>query len=196
LKYNTIIKNKKQIQHRLFMIRKMNFMNQKELDPKNPADLAIGLDTTQSTRGIMPPFDGDIKIGIVSPWDKDYSERINPGTKPVLVMVESPYSASERYTIEDNVAYAIECMRDSYTRGEAPMLTHLLYTRIPSGHVSDHDPNHKCMDREYGLQCAHEWRKVCSKTVLYTDHGISSGMERAEKEAIDLGQEVERRNLK
>ncbi len=115
---------------------------------------------------------------------------------PIPVIVESPYSSTEKYTIEQNVEYALKCMKHSYMNGEAPILTHLLYTRIPTGyHVSDYDVNNTCMGREYALNCAHEWRKITPKTILYTDHGISQGMIRAEQEALKLGKIVEKRSI-
>jgi len=112
---------------------------------------------------------------------------------PIRVIVESPYSGD----IEENIKYALLCMKDSYTRGEAPFLSHLLYTRIPSGeHISDSDSRHQYMTREYGLSCCLEWRKVASKTILYVDNGISSGMKQAKEEAEKMGQPVEIRKIR
>lgn len=46
-----------------------------------------------------------------------------------LVILESPYAGN----IEKNVAYARACVRDSLSRGEAPIASHLLYTQPASG---------------------------------------------------------------
>ncbi len=51
------------------------------------------------------------------------------------------------------------------------------------------------MTREHGLQRAFAWRNLCQRTILYVDEGVSSGMARAEKEALDAGHYVERRTL-
>ncbi len=99
---------------------------------------------------------------------------------PVPVVVESPYSGH----VALNVHYALHCMRHSLERGEAPVLTHLLYTRVPTGdHVPDGAAN-RVIDRELGLVCARQLRKACGIMVLYLDEGFSPGMKRAEKEAL------------
>ena len=116
---------------------------------------------------------------------------------PTPVMVETPYNAESSREIELNIFYALHCMRDSLTRNEAPMLTHLLYTRIPSGqHVSDNDPKHCLIGRDAGLRCAQAWRSSCKRTIMYIDRGISAGMQRAIDEATGNGDVVvEYRNL-
>lgn len=101
---------------------------------------------------------------------------------PVPVMVETPYNGD----IKLNIFYALNCMRDSYTRGESPILTHLLWTRIPTGeHVGDenHEYNVKNCGRQYALKCGSVWRSLSHKTIIYTDLGISQGMELAIREA-------------
>lgn len=41
------------------------------------------------------------------------------------VILESPYAGD----VERNLTYARECVRDSLSRGEAPIASHLLYTQ-------------------------------------------------------------------
>lgn len=83
------------------------------------------------------------------------------------VVVESPYSGD----IKRNVDYAIQCMHDSLRRGEAPFLSHLLYTRELEGHVED-----KPRKRAESMDAAFQWTDVCDYVVVYTDYGISEGM--------------------
>ena len=45
------------------------------------------------------------------------------------VMIESPYRALTAALSRRNITYAVSAMQDSIRRGEAPFLSHLLYTR-------------------------------------------------------------------
>ena len=109
------------------------------------------------------------------------------------VYVESPYSGD----IEANRDYAIRCMQDCLKRGEAPFLSHLLYTQVPQhGFVADDDQDHICVGREAAIQAAERWRRVADCTVVYTDRGSSRGMEAGIEDAKSIGQAVEYRSLK
>ena len=83
------------------------------------------------------------------------------------VIVESPYAGD----VERNLAYARACMHDCLTRGEAPFASHALYTQ--PGVLDDTIP----AERKAGIQAGFEWRAVADATVVYTDLGISKGME-------------------
>lgn len=83
-----------------------------------------------------------------------------------LVILESPYAGD----IEANVAYARACVRDSLSRGEAPIASHLLYTQ--PGILRDDDPE----ERQWGIDAGLAWGAVATATVVYTDKGISRGM--------------------
>jgi hypothetical protein len=103
---------------------------------------------------------------------------------PALVVIESPYSGD----IPKNVEYALECLHDSYfNRGEAPIASHLLYTRLPQsemlkganiyhGHVIDNGIAAR-HGRDHGIKCGDEWALKADLVAVYTDHGISSGMQ-------------------
>jgi hypothetical protein len=82
------------------------------------------------------------------------------------VILESPYAGD----IEKNVAYARACVRDSLSRGEAPIASHLLYTK--PGILRDEDH----AERNWGIAAGLAWGKVAEATVVYTDLGISGGM--------------------
>lgn len=102
-----------------------------------------------------------------------------------LVIVESPYAGD----IEKNVAYARRCVRDSLLRGEAPIASHLLYTQ--PGILRDKVPE----ERQHGIDAGLAWRRVAQATVVYTDLGISRGMEYGIKAAANDGLPVEYRSI-
>ena len=102
-----------------------------------------------------------------------------------LVLIESPYAGD----IETNVAYARAAMRDCLHRGEAPYASHLLYTQ-PG--VLD-DGIHS--ERALGIEAELCWGRVASKTVVYTDLGITEGMKLGIERAVAQGRPVESRSL-
>lgn len=101
------------------------------------------------------------------------------------VIVESPYAGD----IETNVAYARACVRDSVLRGEAPIASHLLFTQ--PGILDDTKPD----ERRLGINAGLAWRSVANATVVYTDRGISPGMEYGIAAARSAGVPVEFRSL-
>jgi hypothetical protein len=80
-------------------------------------------------------------------------------------------------------------MKDSLLRGEAPFMSHLLYTQ--DGVLDDSIPE----QRELGINAGLCWRKVADATVVYTDFGISSGMEYGIETARKSGKTIEYRQL-
>lgn len=100
-----------------------------------------------------------------------------------LVILESPYAGD----VEKNIEYARNCMLDSLNRGEAPMVSHLLYTQC----LDDNIPEH----RELGIKAGLAFKSVVNKTVVYTDYGISSGMKYGIDEAIKNNRSIEYRNI-
>ena len=102
-----------------------------------------------------------------------------------LVIIESPYAGN----IEENIEYARAAVRDSLSRGEAPIASHLLYTQ--PGILRDEIPD----ERQWGIDAGLAWRHVSEATVVYTDMGISSGMEYGIARAKEAGKPVEFRTL-
>lgn len=103
----------------------------------------------------------------------------------VLVILESPFAGD----VDRNVRYARACMRDCLRRGEAPFASHLLYTQpgVLNDLVSD--------ERELGIEAGLAWGRAADKTVVYTDLGLSRGMEQGIARAQLEGREVEWRTL-
>lgn len=87
------------------------------------------------------------------------------------VILESPYASTATSSRWRNEEYGLECLKDSLHRGEAPFAAHLLYTR--KGVLEDSDPD----QRRMGMKAAREWYKISDAVVVYTDLGISPGME-------------------
>lgn len=106
-----------------------------------------------------------------------------------LVILESPFAAGNGHTVEENIEYARACVRDSLSRGEAPIASHLLYTQ--PGILNDDIPQ----ERSWGIRAGLAWKEVAECSVVYTDHGISQGMRYGMEAAIAAGLTVELRRL-
>lgn len=117
----------------------------------------------------------------VVPQSPAYAQ--NPAMR--LVIVESPFAGD----VARNIEYARLCVRDSLLRGEAPIASHLLYTQ--PGILNDDIP----AERQHGIDAGLAWRAVAQASVVYTDLGISKGMEYGIKAAQAAGIPVEYRSL-
>lgn len=93
------------------------------------------------------------------------------------VIIESPYAGN----IQMNERYARTCLRDSITRGEAPFASHLLYTQpdVLADSIS--------AERRLGIACGQAWLAVADLVAVYTDHGISNGMQQGIDAAVAAG---------
>lgn len=101
------------------------------------------------------------------------------------VILESPYAGDTK----THEIYARAAMRDSLDRGEAPLASHVLFamTRV----LDDRVP----VEREWGIAAGFAWLPLAHKMVVYTDLGISNGMEAAMNIAHSEGLRVETREL-
>jgi hypothetical protein len=92
-----------------------------------------------------------------------------------LVILESPFNAATKAGIKKNIKYARACVADCFRRGEAAFGSHLLYTQ--EGVLDDKKPE----ERKLGMNAGFEWTRQCAahitKVVVYTDRGVSAGME-------------------
>ena len=101
----------------------------------------------------------------------------------MIVCVESPYAGNVAF----NVEYAKLAMKDSLSRGEAPFLSHLLYTQV----LDDTKPD----ERGWGISAGLEFQNVADLVAVYVDLGISRGMEIAIDAASIKGLPIEFRHL-
>ncbi len=74
-------------------------------------------------------------------------------------------------------------------RGEAPFASHAIYT-LP-GVLRDDDPE----ERALGIRAGFAYRPAVEATIVYTDLGISPGMEAGIKDAALYNRIVEKRSL-
>lgn len=104
-----------------------------------------------------------------------------------LVVVESPWKATDAYTVEQHRTYAEYAMLDCFKRGEAPFASHLLYTPI-----LDDD----CLpERLQGIEAGLLWGSHCDYVAAYVDMGVSNGMHQAIEHWGKLGKRIERRTI-
>ena len=103
----------------------------------------------------------------------------------IRVILESPYAGF----VERNIEYARACVRDSLSRGEAPIASHLLYTQ--DGVLNDNNPE----ERQWGIDAGLAWKSVAEKHVFYIDYGYSKGMEYGKQYATDSHIPIEERKL-
>ena len=90
-----------------------------------------------------------------------------------LVIIESPFAGDSALSIANNLRYARLCVRDSISRGESPIASHLLYTQ--DGILLDTIPE----ERQLGIACGYAWMRAADLIVFYTDLGWSTGMKMA-----------------
>ena len=101
------------------------------------------------------------------------------------VVLESPFAGD----VEANCQYARACVRDALLRGEAPLASHLLYTQ--AGILDDTVNN----ERAHGINAGHAWIPLADCVVVYTDKGISPGMQAGINSAAFWKTPVEYRKL-
>ena len=85
----------------------------------------------------------------------------------IRTIVESPY----RGNILRNKAYLDRCLLDSLLRNESPIASHKIFTDILDDENQD--------ERWVGIEAGLAWIQVADLVAVYTDFGISSGMENA-----------------
>lgn len=111
-----------------------------------------------------------------------------------LVILESPFAQfidgnGTVHTVDSNIEYARACVRDSLSRGEAPIASHLLYTQ--QGILDDDIPE----ERSWGIDAGLAWKKVAEESVVYIDRGLTRGMMFGIKAAENAGLKVTYRTI-
>lgn len=100
-----------------------------------------------------------------------------------LVIIESPYKGDT----EKNIEYAKKCMLDSLSKNECPFASHLLYTQILNDNLGD--------ERATGIALGLEVMKRADLIAVYSDYGISQGMDAGIRIAKEFGIKIEYRNI-
>ena len=86
------------------------------------------------------------------------------------VILESPYARSTPEGIVKTTEYARRCVKDCLERGETAYASHLLLTQ--EGILRDGVPE----ERELGISAGLAWHALASRSCVYLDEGLSSGM--------------------
>lgn len=102
----------------------------------------------------------------------------------MFIIIESPFAGD----FAKNRAYANECLRDSLMRGEAPFASHVIYTEA----LDDNIP----FERHIGIEAGLAIGRYASKTVVYTDLGISKGMRYGIERAKAENRPIEYRSIR
>ena len=117
----------------------------------------------------------------------DIPPDFDPDLNPILARhwfgVQSPFRGNR----EANLDFSKRCLLDCIERGESPIASHLLYPRV----LDDDDE----AQRARGLAAGHAWIPVADRVVVYTDLGVSYGMEAGVAAAQLAGIPIEYRTL-
>ena len=108
--------------------------------------------------------------------------KFRPAQKPIVI-IESPYAGD----VKRNELYARRCMKDSLLRGEAPFISHLLYTQV----LDDTKPE----ERKMGMEAGFAFYRAADYSVVYQDYGISGGMKAGIEVAKSMGRKIEYREI-
>jgi hypothetical protein len=106
-----------------------------------------------------------------------------------LIVIESPFKGEGYKETQINILYARACVYDSLKRGEFPYASHLFYTQ--DGILDDRDEE----ERWLGINAGIAWGNLAKKTAVYTDRGISKGMEYGIRRAKENNKEIFFRTL-
>jgi hypothetical protein len=104
-----------------------------------------------------------------------------------LVIVESPFRATEYRTLEQHREYLRLALADCIRRGEAPMASHHLYPEI----LDDNTP----YERALGICAGLAWGVHADVIAVYSQLGVSPGMAQAIGVYKDAGKPIEWRGI-
>ena len=98
-------------------------------------------------------------------------------------ILESPYAGE----VEQNRLYALACSKDMFDRGEAAFASHLIYPRFLQAY--------NYTERALGMEAGKAWIPAAHCMIVYTDFGISSGMEEGITCARECGVPILKRKI-
>lgn len=109
-------------------------------------------------------------------------------TKPQLIFVCSPFRATAKNGLAKHIDYAKAACRQVFEEGDHPFAPHLLYPSF----LNDHSP----ADRERGIAAGLTILSACDALYVFTELGVSAGMEEEISFAGQRAIPVVFRNLK
>lgn len=107
----------------------------------------------------------------------------------IPVLIESPLASPTVEGLVRHKKFARACMKDALSKGETPYASHLLFAQ--EGLINDDIPE----ERALGIHAGLIWGKFATRSVVYTDLGISGGMQKGIDRAAKEGREIEYRTL-
>lgn len=107
----------------------------------------------------------------------------------IKVVLESRFAAENVEGLLLNKKFTLACMRDCFLKGEAPYASHVIYAQT---HILD---DFVASERAIGIKAGFFWGDEAEKTIVYTDLGISSGMQMGIDHAKKMNRPVEFREL-
>lgn len=132
-----------------------------------------------------PPVALSTETPFEQPEDKE-PNRASPAPRPKVVIVESATAGRWFWQRWADRRYAIACVSDSLSRGEAPVSTYLIFGR----------PD---LDRKFGRghieRSTGSIGELAEMTVVYTDRGTTSDMHHGINAAKIDGRAIEYRTL-
>lgn len=120
--------------------------------------------------------------------------------EPRFVSIESPFHSEDEDIIRRNICYAIQATKHAaIEHNEIGYPSHLIYTQLANGgnhyYVGDHIEDKWGVGRDKTIAFTNNLRQRADYIVLYTDFGISRGMQFAIDAAEAKGLEVVERRL-
>lgn len=128
-------------------------------------------------------------VAAAMPAQGGFAAGVSARSTPTLVIIEHPFKAATPEDRTRNARYLKLAMRDSLSRGEAPYASVLLYAT--SGVLHDDIPE----QRTQGIDAGLAWGARAALTAVYTDFGVSAGMEIGIARARGTGRPVEYRQI-
>lgn len=104
-----------------------------------------------------------------------------------LTVIEVPYSPENPAVLQRQPIYANKCLKDSFSRGEAPLLTSILYANALNYRVQP--------EKDMGIISHISWISVCDKLAVYIDFGVTPQMQMSINVAKIRNKKIEFRSI-
>lgn len=102
-----------------------------------------------------------------------------------LIVLESPYKATQAHTVEQHRCYLSHCISDCEARSEVPYASHY-------GLMGDDDDE---LRRQVCIRRGWQWGDKAEYVVVYGDFGVTEGMSLSIAHYEKMGKAVEWRKL-
>lgn len=120
--------------------------------------------------------------------DKDQRSALNVAKyQRKRVLVITPFMAEDLSKASLMKRYAERALKDSITRNEAPVMSHLFYYNV----LNSND----AIERDIGLHSQLAWIGKADLVVIYVDYGITAAMQVAINVAETKSRKIEYRSI-